>query len=133
MASFHFGVNMDRRANNGDWLFTMNLAAGIDEDDLGKAVSIDSSAANTVKLAGDGDVIFGRLEVVEDNGIGTVALKFIEELPIKSGETFTVGSTAVGAGAGEVKVRTVTATPTPDLNDNVVVEVRATKVVVYKR
>lgn len=44
---------------------TWNLASGIVAADVGKAVTIDSSAANTVKLAGDGEAILGRLEVVE--------------------------------------------------------------------
>ena len=134
MASFHFGVNMDRRANNGYWLFTMKLASGIDDGDIGKAVSLDT-VANQVKLAADGDKIFGRLEVVEDNGLGTVSLKFVETLPIKTGETFAVGDTAIGAGAGEVKVRRNAGDTADeaDPNDNLVVEVRTGFVVVYKR
>lgn len=132
-STFHFNVDMDRRPQN-EWLFTMNLATGIDADDIGKAVSLDTTK-NKVKLAADGDIIFGRLEVVEDNGLGTVSLKFVEELPVKSGETFAVGDTAIGAGAGEVKVRKAgdPLVDTADLNDNVVVEVRTGFVVVYKK
>lgn len=40
-------------------------AAGLTAADVGKAVTIDTSAANTVKLAGNGDKILGILEVVE--------------------------------------------------------------------
>lgn len=45
-----------------------------------KAVSLDTAAANQVKLAVDGDKILGRLEIFEDREVegivvGTVALK----------------------------------------------------------
>lgn len=40
-------------------------ASGITVADEGKAVTLDSSAANTVKLAGNQDRILGRLEKVE--------------------------------------------------------------------
>lgn len=40
-------------------------AAGLTSADEGKAVTLDTSAANTVKLAGDGDKILGLLEKVE--------------------------------------------------------------------
>lgn len=40
-------------------------AAGLTTADVGKAVTLDATAANTVKLAGDGDKILGILEVVE--------------------------------------------------------------------
>lgn len=40
-------------------------AAGITKADEGKVVTLDTTVANTVKLAEDGDPILGRLEVVE--------------------------------------------------------------------
>lgn len=40
-------------------------AAGLTAADVGKAVTLDTTAANTVKLAGNGDKILGILEVVE--------------------------------------------------------------------
>lgn len=127
MSTFHFNVSMDRRPQN-EWLYTVKLAAGITDAHIGRAVSM-GVAANTVKLAADGEAILGRLEVVEDNGIGTVALKFVEQLPIKAGETVVLGGTVVGAGSGEVKPR-----PTAnDLNDNIVVEVRSGFAVVFKK
>lgn len=45
---------------------TFNLAAGVTKADEGKAVSQDVSADNKVKLALDGEIIIGRLLVVED-------------------------------------------------------------------
>ena len=87
------------------------LASGIDADDVGKAVSM-GSAANTVKLAADGDVIIGRLEVVEDRVtegvlIGTVALqggyKFPVATGLAAGDVPDVGEYLHGGGAGGVK------------------------------
>lgn len=117
-----------------------NLEASITKDDIGKAVSLDSSAANTVKLAGDGETIVGRLETFEERtvegiNVGTVAVKFAAKLPINTGAagTFAVGDTAVGSAvAGQVKVLGG-GTPTPDHSINYVVEVvDGTHVVVVK-
>ena len=88
------------------------LAAGITAADVGKAVEIDTSGEQKVKLATDGAVIIGRLEVVEDRKqegilVGTVSLKGFNYFPIKTGLTgiaaVGLGDTVVGAGAGEVK------------------------------
>ncbi len=91
-----------------DWSFTFVLATGITAADIGKAVSIDSSAANKVKLAADADAILGRLASVEDRVVegqlvGAVELKFANTLPIKAGQTVVLGGSVQGAGAGEVK------------------------------
>lgn len=40
-------------------------AAGLTKADEGKVVTLDTTVANTVKLAKNGDPILGRLEVVE--------------------------------------------------------------------
>jgi len=121
-----------------DFLFPFNLKSGITTSDVGKAVALDTSAANTVKLAGDGDRIIGRLETVENRlseGIlvGTVSLKGGLKFPVKSGETVAIGDTIQGAGSGEVKTIAVstdtdgTGTPTVKhtVHDgrNIVVEV----------
>ncbi|CCV12943.1 hypothetical protein [Mesorhizobium sp. STM 4661] len=113
LAGFHFE----------DFSLTFKLTAGIVAADVGKAVAISAAAANTVKLAGDGDYIVGRLATVEDRTIegtlvGAVELKFANTLPIKVGQVVVVGGSVVGAGAGEVKPAGVT-----DLNANMVVEV----------
>lgn len=112
-----------------DFQFTFNLKAGIVATDVGKAVALDATAAATVKLAGDDDHIIGRLETFENRTqegalLGTVALKFSDILPIKSGltgaEAVVVGSTVVGAGSGEVKARVVSTVATPDYTINMV-------------
>ena len=97
--------------------FTFNLAAGITAADVGKAVAIDSTAANTVKLAGADDEILGRLEQVEDRTVsglllGTISIRFGSTLPIASGETVNVGDSLIGAGNGEVKAKPLTETLT---------------------
>ena len=95
-----------------DSMFTCVLASGITAADIGKAVSWDTGAANKVKLAADGDSICGRLETVENRVqegvlVGTVAFRFSNTLPIKSGlagdHVVTQGGLLIGAGAGEVK------------------------------
>ena len=73
------GVTSLRGIMHEDFQYGFNLASGIVVADEGKAVTLDSSAANTVKLAGDGDFILGRLEKVELRSVegvnvGTVAL-----------------------------------------------------------
>lgn len=81
------------------------------QSDVGKAVSLDTTAANTVKLAADGDPIFGVLVSLEDRTvegikIGAVATKGGFKLPVVSGGAgaISVGSEVQGAGSGEVKV-----------------------------
>lgn len=96
----------------------------------GKAVAIDDTAASTVKLAGDGDAIFGRVFSAEDRdvlGVKTAAIqrRFKEKLPAASGHGITVGDSVVGAGAGLVKLAVAA-------NDTIVVEVGTDFVVVEK-
>lgn len=88
---------------------------------VGYAVSVDTAVAPVygqpcnVKLAADGDEIFGRLEAIENRAqdglglVGTVSLAFVGSVPMKNGETPAVGSTLVGGGAGTVKARPVIA------------------------
>lgn len=62
-----------------DFQYPFYLASGITEADEGKAVALDTTAANTVKLAGTSDVILGQLKKVENRevegiDVGTVAL-----------------------------------------------------------
>lgn len=98
--------------------------------DEGKAVALDTTAANTVKLAGAGDRVIGRLETIELRTIEgvqvcTVALQFIDVLPNDGAHTFVVGDTAIGgATAGKVAPKGG-GSPAPDANQNLVVEVLA--------
>lgn len=115
---------------------TVNLAAGIGRDDEGKALTLDTSGPNKFKMAGDDDIIFGRLEVVEDRAnegslVGNAKLHLMGvKLPIKSGEVVAVGDYVVGAGGGEIKKQGAT----PAVPSNLyVVEVAAGYATVYSR
>jgi len=86
--------------------YTFNLKTGIVAADVGKAVTIDTAAANTMKLASDGDPIFGRLETVEDRSVegiltGTIAtsggLRFWYDPDLAGGSAPAIGEMLVGA------------------------------------
>lgn len=112
---------------------TFNLNAEITKDTpIGSALTVDTSAPNTMKLAADGDVIVGRLASFEDRAIegskmGAVELQWSNTMPIADGQTVTVGSTVVGAGGGAVK-----AAVSPDYTQNFVAEVIGNAAVVVK-
>lgn len=62
-----------------DEMYTFLVSGTVLSTDVGKAVTLDTTAANTVKLAGDGEKIIGRLESYENrkteaNATGTVAI-----------------------------------------------------------
>lgn len=99
------GVTLKNTVPANDLTFI--LAKGIKEEHVGLAVVQDSTASNTVKLAGDGDLIFGRLENVEDRkveGIKVGAVKIIGGMAFKKSEAaVVVGDKVVGAGNGLVK------------------------------
>lgn len=88
--------------------FPFKLASAITAADVGKAVSLDTGAANTVKLAADDEEVLGVLMTYEDRTqagegeVGTVALKGGVKL-LKTG-TVNVGQQVLGsATAGTVK------------------------------
>ncbi len=88
---------------------TVYLAAGIVAADVGKPVTIDTTADNTFKLAGANDVVYGNLKVVENRVQENILVGTVE---FKGGFTWTksgvvaVGDGVVGAGAGAVKTGT---------------------------
>lgn len=74
----------------------------------GKAVSQDTTAASSVKLAADGEAIYGRIYVAERRDVlgfntASVQRKFKEKLPAASGHGILVGGSVVGAGNGLVR------------------------------
>lgn len=92
-----------------DFVFTMNVSGTVTADDVGKAVALDTTATNTVKLAGADDIIYGRLETYEDRTqqaagkVGAISRKFRAILPT-DGTAIAVGdSVCGGATAGLVK------------------------------
>lgn len=113
MSVFHTQVKLDGFDQKAFQL-TWNLASGIVAADIGKALS-QSTVANTLKLAADGDTIVGRLMTVEARTtegtlVGTCEHKFAALLPIKAGladaAVVAIGSSVIGAGAGEIKATT---------------------------
>ena len=104
---FHTNVSL-RGFHFEDFSLTVKLSGVVSEADIGKAVTIDTTADTTFKLAGDGDVIYGRLSTYENRVnegkvVGAVEFVFSNIMEIKSGSTVTVGQTPVGAGAGLIK------------------------------
>lgn len=88
---------------------TAYLAAGITSADVGKPVTLDTSANNTFKLAGDGDVVYGNLKVVENRvqeGILVGTIEFKGGFQWTKSGVIAVGDGVVGAGAGAVKAGT---------------------------
>lgn len=99
----------------------------------GKAVSLDTAAASSVKLAADGERIFGRIYVAERRdmlGFNTASVqrKFKEKLPAALAHGITVGASVVGAGNGLVRLAAAGAETTG--SGNIVVETGDNYVVV---
>lgn len=110
--------------------FTYLLNAAIVAADVGKAVALDV-AANTVRLAGNADKVFGRLEAFEDRTtlgikVGTVSRKFKDRLP-KTAAAIAVGDSVTGSATAGSVITAVTADPS-----NIVIEVLTGFVVVEK-
>lgn len=68
MTSAAFGVSL-RGFPDDDKTFTFNVASTIVIGDVGKPVSLDTSAANKVKLAVSDDAILGTLVSFEDRTV----------------------------------------------------------------
>lgn len=125
-----------------DFMFTYNAPSTLTQADEGKAVAIDTAAANTVKLAASGDAVYGRIFKVEDRRqqgggvVCTVERKFRAKLPIATGLTgvaaVAIGDTVVGNGAGEVRCSNNTTAKTPNHLDNVVIALDGAFAVVEK-
>jgi hypothetical protein len=93
-----------------DFHVPAKLDANIVANDEGKALTVDTTAANKFKLAGNNDPIVARLIKFEDRddrdggNVGTVALMFAGLLPIAANQTVNVGDIVVGgATSGAVK------------------------------
>lgn len=120
MATIGVGVSL-RGIEHEEFHYPFLLASGITSADVGKAVALDTTAANTVKLAGDGNQVVGKLVTVENRVtegilVGTIALK--GGFKFTKVGTINVGDSIVGsATAGAVK-----AAASPDHAANMVVE-----------
>lgn len=123
------GVSLRGITDPSDF-YPFNFSGGMTFADVGKAVSIDTTLANTAKLAVDGAYILGRAEVVEVRAIegitvGTVNTGGAVDLPMATGAAV-IGDHVVGAGAGSVrKGLTADAGFIAASGSNIVVEVSA--------
>lgn len=92
-----------------DVTFTYNLSGDLDRNTLGYAVTQDKTAPSTMKLAGAGDPIHGRLCTIEDRtqqnaGVTcTVQRCFKEQLPAAIGHGIALGDSVEGHGGGLVQ------------------------------
>jgi len=137
MATIGVGISL-RGIEHDDFHYPFNLASGITTADIGKAVSLDTTAANTVKLAGAGEKIVGKLVTVENRVtegvlVGTVALRGgFRFTKATAAGAIAVGDSVVGAGNGEVgpRMNAGGTAKEPNLTDNMVVEVSGTDVIV---
>lgn len=77
--------------------FTFYLEAATLETDIGKAVAVDGTANNTVKLAGDGDRVIGHLSTVEDRTVEGVLVGAVD---LKGGFSMPYTGTAPAIGEG---------------------------------
>lgn len=109
--------------------YGFNFTGDYRTDAGGLAVTLDTANDNAVKLAGDGDYIIGRLELIEDrgNGVKTCTVTTKGGLGFRKAAATNIpnGSTIVGAGNGLVK-----AAATADLGTNYVVETETDELVV---
>ena len=104
-----------------DFTFTYYLPSTMTAADVGKALTLDTSKTNAMKLAGAGDVIHGRLETFEDRTqegikVGAVSRKFRSKLP-------TTGAVAIGdnlIGSATPGVAAAGAVPTGEARNEVV-------------
>jgi hypothetical protein len=100
---------------------TFLLDSGLAESDIGTPVA-QTTVANTVKKAGDGDIILGILQSYENDvaaGVkrGSVHLFGGFRLRYKTSDAVAVGDSVVSAGSGEVKT-TATANKTLVMSKN---------------
>ena len=98
-----------------DFTFTYFITGNPSTTDIvGKAVAIDPAARGSVKLAADGEMVFGRIYQYEDrtqqggSKVVSVERKFRKRLP-KTAPAIAIGDEVVGGGDG--LVRAIGATP----------------------
>lgn len=105
------GITLEGIEHEGHHL-PVNLAAGIVAADIGKPLAIDTSAANTLKLVGDGEQIEAYLSTVEDRTVegdlvGAAAFLFQKRFTYEGADPV-FGDYLVGsATAGTVKKQVI--------------------------
>jgi hypothetical protein len=90
-------------------IMTFAISGTVTAADIGKAVSVNTAAANTMKIAAADDRIIGRLETLEirpasqGGTVGAVSFRFIQKFPVQAADTLAIGDTAVAGTAGTIK------------------------------
>lgn len=118
-----------------DFIFTQFITGTIVDADVGKAVTIDTAAANSVKLTADNDHITGRLESYENRAqdgikVAAISRKFRAILPSTGSPA--LGDEVCGSSTPGV-VKSVTSQPAVALRSNRVIEIlTGNRVVVEK-
>lgn len=82
-----------------DAQYTFKISGTVTRADEGRALALDPSAANTVKLAGDDDVILGRLGIYEDRVAEGVK---VCTLSAEGAMTFPINPDASASGPDEL-------------------------------
>lgn len=119
-----------------DFTFSRYITGTTDASAIGKAVTNDTTAAGSVKLAGEGDSIYGRVYTYEDRtqeGIKIVGCerKFIKRLP-KSAAAINIGDHVVGTLVNGVGGFVKAGTPSATDHRNTVLFVGSDYVIVEK-
>jgi hypothetical protein len=109
-----------------DFTFTYFITGHPDPEGIvGKAVAIDTAQRGSVRLADEGDAVYGRIYQYEDRTqqgggkVVSVERKFRKRLPKETATAIEIGDTVEGAGDGLV------AAGTENHLDNVVIDVAA--------
>lgn len=102
------GVTLNNLSHE-DSAYTFFYKTGMTSADLGKAVTLDTSAANSIKLAGDGDPILGQLFSLENRtvqGVQTCAVVTAGGMsfPKEAGSTIAVGDFLDGSSLADGSV-----------------------------
>ena len=127
-----FGVTL-QGFEADDFSYTWNLNSAVLVADLGKPMTLDTSADNTIKVAGDGDTIIGGLLTFEDRlnegiKVGTLKRKgtFVWDYTTAPARGVGVVGAAVSgkvkSAGGPIVNNFVTRVNTTDLNVTVVLD-----------
>lgn len=99
-----------------DWNFTWNISGAAVRADVGKVMAQDTATKNTAKLAGDGDLLIGKLSSYENRVqegviVGTISHKGSFEIPYTG--ALTLGASVVGSATpGVAKAAAAGSNPT---------------------
>jgi hypothetical protein len=85
------------RVDGSTLVYHSTAPMGIDPAVLGRAVTLVTGSVDTVKLSGAGDVVYGKLDHIEQDGCCTVQIEGECKLPQGNAVTVVRGNRIVGA------------------------------------